>query len=313
LRKEPEASVLIPTRNAGNALEDTLKAVFAQRGISFEVLVLDTESKDCTLEIAKRFPVRIIGSIKQSVFRHGKARNILARHAHGSFLVFLTQDAVPANEHWLKNLLGAFENKNIAGAYGRQLPKKGALTFEKIFYEKKYPAKPAIWSSENWSLENILFSNVNAAIPKQLLLENPFSEQTIVSEDYDWALQMMEKGYSIAYVPNAAVFHSHNLRLWPTFQKYFDIGYSYWQIFKNKPKRYKSNLAQSGIAFYFELIVPRLWLLKKFDFLWLPYTLLNGFVKYAGVFIGRHIAHLLPKKINGFFSAQKYYWGRAFE
>jgi len=121
-------------------------------------------------------------------------------------------------------------------------------------------------------------------------------------------LRVMEKGYSILYQPKAAVLHSHNLKLWPTFQKYFDIGYSYWQIFKNKPKRHKSNFLRSGLVFYYELIVPRLWLLMRFDILWLPYTIFNGFIKFFGVFFGRNIARFLPSGINKFFSAQKYFW-----
>jgi rhamnosyltransferase len=302
------ASVLIPTRNAGTQFAETLKGVFAQQGISLEVLVLDTDSNDSTVETAKKFGCKIVGIIKQRQFGHGKARNLLAQSAKGKFLVFLTQDAVPANNQWLKNLLSGFKDKKIAGVYGRQLPKKGALTFEKMFYEKKYSLKEKTWNSENWSLENILFSNVNSAIPKELFLDNLFSEKTIVSEDYEWALRMMEKGYSIKYEPAAVVQHSHNLKIWPTFQKYFDIGHSYWQIFSNRPQRYKSNLIQEGIAFYYDLIIPRLWLLKQFNFLWLPYTILNGATKFFGVFAGKHFAHFLPRSVNKFFSSQKYFW-----
>ncbi len=306
--KKPIASILIPTRNAGKEFEKTLAAVFSQKGVSFEALVLDTESNDGTIETAKKFGARIIGTIKQRDFRHGKARNILARSAQGQFLVFLTQDAVPANNEWLKNLLSAFGNEKIAGVYGRQLPKNCAHSFEEMFYKKKYPQKPAEWNSENWSLENILFSNVNAAIPKKLFLQNPFSEQTIVSEDYEWALRMMEKGYSIAYEPRAVVFHSHNLGFWKTFQKHFDIGYSYWQIFSGKHKRYRETFFQSGISYYLELLKSFPKNLKQKDFFWLPKLLVNGATKSTALFAGKKIAPLLPNGINRFFSAQKYYW-----
>ena len=136
MQEKPAASVLIPTRNAGKEFENTLSAVFSQKGVSFEVLVLDTESNDETRKTAEKFGARVIGTIKQRDFRHGKARNILASHAQGEFLIFLTQDAVPEDSSWLKNLLSAFKSNGIAGAYGRQLPKVKARGIEEIFYEK---------------------------------------------------------------------------------------------------------------------------------------------------------------------------------
>jgi len=304
------ASILIPTHNAGNEFEKTLKAVFSQKGVSFEALVLDTESSDGTREIAERYGAKTISVIKQRDFWHGKARNTLARSAKGEFLVFLTQDAVPADSDWLKGLLSGFGNKKVAGVYGRQLPKKNASSLERIFYEKKYSSKPIEWNSGNWRLENILFSNVNSAVPRKLFLENQFSEQTIVSEDYEWALRMMEKGYSIAYEPKAAVFHSHNLGLWRTFQKHFDIGYSYRQIFKGRHKRYKQTFFLSGIGFYCLLICENLWRLKRLDFLWLPQLILNGKARLLGILLGKKIAPLLPRSINRLFSGQKYFWDK---
>src|SRR4030042_1507003 len=127
----PKASILIPTKNGEEYLEEVLDMVFKQKAsFSFEVIIVDSGSKDKTLEIIRRFPQIKFFQIPPEEFNHGTTRNFLASKARGEYLVFITQDAVPTDENWLKNMMEPFEkDPEVAGVFGRQSPRKDCDPF----------------------------------------------------------------------------------------------------------------------------------------------------------------------------------------
>lgn len=85
----------------------------------YEVIIIDSGSQDSTLEIARRYPVKIL-EISANEFSHGRTRNQGARVANGGIVVFLNADATPTNEYWLKSIVDNFKNdERIAGVYSR--------------------------------------------------------------------------------------------------------------------------------------------------------------------------------------------------
>ena len=56
-----------------------------------------------------------------------------------------------------------------------------------------------------------------------------------MSEDYEWANRIMQKGDKVIYQPKAEVIHSHSFNLYSLFKKGFDIGvyYKYITNFNN--------------------------------------------------------------------------------
>lgn len=295
-----KASILIPTRNAGEKFEEVLEKIFAQRKVNFEVRIIDTESNDETLRTAKKFPA-IIKKINKKEFGHGKARNTLAKEAKGKYLVFITQDAVPKNDLWLYNLLKGFNKKDVAGTYGRQLPLEKAFPMENYFYLKKYGGERIEWNASNWKEENVVYSSVNCAVRKELFEKEPFSEEVIVSEDYEWAYRIMNKGHRIVYEPKAEVIHSHNYSLINLFKRHFDIGYSYSQIYSTYDSK---GFVAAGMKFYLNTLK---YLLAEKYYSWIPYSIAYGLVKFLGVFTGKK-GKYLPKKIREMLSNQKHYW-----
>src|SRR5712692_11332837 len=107
-----ETSILIPTKNGAQELEACLRAVYSQKGTGpLEVIVIDSGSTDATLEIARGFPVRI-EQIPPETFHHARTRNYAASLAKGEFLVFLSQDAIPASEAWLGAMISNFDDRS---------------------------------------------------------------------------------------------------------------------------------------------------------------------------------------------------------
>ena len=70
--KKLEVSIIIRTKNEERWIDFCLKKVFDQKEINFEVIILDNNSKDKTVQKAGKFPVKIY---KIKKFLPGKALN----------------------------------------------------------------------------------------------------------------------------------------------------------------------------------------------------------------------------------------------
>lgn len=119
-----EVSVVIPVKNGERYLDRVLKKVFSQNiNSKLEVIIIDSGSQDSTLEIAGKYPVKVV-EISAEEFGHGRTRNQGAQIASGEIIVFLNADAIPRDENWLKSLITNLKNgEKIAGAYSRIYPR----------------------------------------------------------------------------------------------------------------------------------------------------------------------------------------------
>ncbi len=97
LKDVPTVSVCIPARNEDHALTDCLTSVLASDYPKLEVLVLDDCSQDKTSQIIRSFAHDGVRFIQGEVPADGwlgknQARQTLAEHASGDFLLFLDVD-----------------------------------------------------------------------------------------------------------------------------------------------------------------------------------------------------------------------------
>ncbi len=115
-------SVIIPTLNGAEQLEELLASFTIQTVKPREVLVVDSSSSDHTVEVAERYGAKV-QVIARDDFDHGGTRTIAARRAQSDYLVFFTQDVIPAHRSVLENLVKPLVNDSAIGiSYGRQLP-----------------------------------------------------------------------------------------------------------------------------------------------------------------------------------------------
>lgn len=97
-------SVVVPVRNEADKITQCLEAIFSQSYKPHEVIVIDGQSSDNTVEKAKMFPIRLF---YQDYGRAGAARQIGLTHATGDYVAFTDGDCVP-DKDWLANLLTGF-------------------------------------------------------------------------------------------------------------------------------------------------------------------------------------------------------------
>ena len=227
----PRISVLLVTKNGERYLAEVLDRIGQQRGRFqlAEIIAVDSGSRDHTLAILAAHAVRVI-RIPPQEFGHGKTRNLAASYARGDYLVFLTQDATPANADWLDALLAPLQaDSSIAGAYSRHLPRPHCHPMEWrriVEDELSGRAESCLNSSAAPDYANnpapfYFFSNVSSVLRRRVWQQYPFPEVEF-AEDQLWARRVLEAGYQTAYRADSLVYHSHGYGPWPNFRRHFD-------------------------------------------------------------------------------------------
>ena len=196
------ASILIRTKNEARSLRATLDAVFTQTVPPHEVFIIDSGSRDATLEIAARYPVTII-RLSPKGWSYPRALNIGARESTGDFIVCLSAHCPPARTDWLANLLRHFEDPRVAAAWGPN-HYRGSILPES---EAPIRQEPGSYTFENrkWGM-----ANCNSVLRRSLWEVIPFDETLPATEDKAWGREVMERGYSLVYEPAAGVWHERH-------------------------------------------------------------------------------------------------------
>jgi rhamnosyltransferase len=215
------ASIIIPTRNGLPLVERCLRGVLSQKtSFPFEVVVIDSASTDGTWEFLESFPVRRI-RIRAEDFNHGATRNLAAWKAYGEFLVFLVQDAVPADDTWLANLISAFDDPDVVGVYSRQRPRteSNPVTWymtlgttpdgdnRRVKRLARHTRMDALQPEEQ--LELSIFQNNSSGVRRSVFLREAF-DSVPYGEDISWGKRMIEAGHALVYEPSSVVLHSHD-------------------------------------------------------------------------------------------------------
>ena len=204
-------SIVIPVKDGGEALERCLRAISCQqlgREEAVELVVVDSGSRDGSVRLAREHGA-LVEQIAPREFSHGAARNLGASLSQGELLVFISQDATPADERWLARLSAPLRTDALlAGVYGRQVANEDATPPERYFLDFLYGPRPRLQRAgglSELSMETTLFSNVNSAIRRELWERFPFVEDIVMSEDQDWSRRVLLDGWCIAYEPLAVV------------------------------------------------------------------------------------------------------------
>ena len=228
-------SVIIPTLNAEKDLSDLLMTLSAQTVAPNEVIVIDSESEDRTASLAEATGAKVL-HVARKDFDHGRTRDFALRQSVGDIVVFLTQDAVPANRSFLENLIRPLSEEKVAVATGRQLPKTDAFPMEKLVRWFNYPAESHVRSEkdvEKMGIKAFFCSDVCAAYNRKIYLElGGFDYPLKTNEDMFFAAKAIRGGYRVAYAADAIVFHSHNFSLKEQYNRNRIQGY---EIDRHRP------------------------------------------------------------------------------
>ena len=247
---KPQFGVIVPTYNPGlEAWAKWVQALQFQNCKPMQVVVVDSGSTDGSLALSQQAGFTVLHTEAKS-FNHGATRQWALNQGFlnpepisaisptpsatpspsspPDFIVFLTQDAILANSNALEELLQAFQDPQVAAAYGRQLPKPEAHWLEAHTRSFNYPnASRTVQLQDKASLgiKACFLSNSFAAYRLQALMaQGGFPAHLPLGEDAFTAAKLLLSGQSLRYQATAEVYHSHNYNGLQDFQRMFDTG-----------------------------------------------------------------------------------------
>ena len=201
-KREPLVSIIIRTKNEEVWRESCLRAIQNQIYKNIEIILVDNFSKDNTVDIAKKFKVKVV-RIKN--YKPGKALNIGIKKSNGYYIVCLSPHCIPKNNNWLNKLIQNLNLKNIGAVYGRQLPMSYSSALD------KRDLLTVFGQDRRVQIKDIFFHNANSAFKKSIWEKYNFNSVVTNVEDRLWAKQLIDKKFKIIYEPKAAVYHWHGI------------------------------------------------------------------------------------------------------
>ena len=298
--------VIIPAYHPGKEFATLIKRLEKQSVSIHRIIVMNTEESMWNKEWEKLSDVMEIHHLAKSEFDHGGTRAQAAELSDADVMIFMTQDAMPADRELLAELLKALEqDENIAAAYARQLPNAECSFVERYTRAFNYPDRSGVKTKKDmdqYGIKTFFCSNVCAAYKKDIYQkQGGFVRRTIFNEDMIYAGGLIQAGYGIAYAAEAKVIHSHNYNCMQQFHRNFDLGVSqaeHPEIFEGVPSEGEG----------MRLVKKTLSHLVRSEKIWL----IPGFVmqcagKYAGYLAGKNFRRL-PKKFVLWCTMSPNYW-----
>ena len=269
-----------------------------------EVIVIDSASENLRAipETWKIIP------INRETFDHGGTRNQAARAASGDILVFLSQDVMPADRNWLKQLVSALVEGVASASYARQIPYPNTNILEVFARGFNYPSEPHVKSINDLGrlgIKTYFFSNAcSAVLTKAFWSVGGFPEHTIMNEDMALCAKLLRSNHLVKYEALARVFHAHEYTPWQQFQRSFDSG-----VFVSQFQELLSGAKTTGEGLRFaQHQISFLW--NKGFILEIPRSILENTLRYAGFTLGRQ-QRFLPIQVKKRLSMHYKYWRNA--
>lgn len=302
---KPIVDILIPTYRPGQEFEELLLGLLKQTYPVRNILIVNTNASLWDSRFEQIVPNLYVDHVEQRQFDHGGTRAAMADSSDADLLLFMTQDAIPADEMLVEHLVMQFSLPQVKAAYARQLPKPGCSTLEAYTRGFNYPPESDIkdyGDLPKLGLKTFFCSNVCAMYDRKVYEElGGFVTHTIFNEDMIYAAGLIEAGYSIAYAADAQVYHSHNYGCIAQMKRNFDLGVSqaqYPEIFEKYPSEGEGIRMVRQTAAYV-CRIQRPWLL-------VPLFFQSGF-KYLGYLLGKNYQRL-PRGVIRHCTMNKNWW-----
>jgi rhamnosyltransferase len=175
-------SIVIRNKNEAKALESVLSILHKVYYEDFdEIIVVDNNSTDKSIEIAKKFNCKVVPIEK---FTYGKAINLGIENAKNDLILLLSSHAVPVGESFFKNSKGMFVSN----------PSLAALRYINSYsnYIRAFDNNFEISDGLNYGLMAAC-----AMINKNVWQKYKFNEILVASEDKEWSDRVLKGGLKI--------------------------------------------------------------------------------------------------------------------
>ena len=194
-------SIVIPALNEERFIEKCIQAVRRlekpQSDTELELIVVDNESTDRTVEICREQGVKVVSTPPG---KPARARNLGAGSARGEFIAFLDADCEPG-EDWLARCFSHFVDERTLAVGGRIAPPRS---------ERSWVASAAsdIASAKGARAEVVKWIPTAGMVVRRQAFDSlgGFDEQLTTCEDCDFGYRLSRVGHVLCD-PAAVVIH----------------------------------------------------------------------------------------------------------
>lgn len=308
MKSELTVAVLIPTYRPDKRFSRILSMLQRQTYPVQQIVIMNTEESLWNKTGYEGIPGLEVHHVTREAFDHGKTRSLGMEYVQTDICVCMTQDAVPADERLIEQLVQGFRMETevpVAAVYARQLPAPGCDAIERITREFNYPAKSRLKTKEDLpelGIKTYFCSNACAAYDMELYRrQGGFIQKTIFNEDMIFAAGAIQAGLGICYASQAKVLHSHNYTAAEQLRRNFDLAVSqadHPEVFEDVPSE------GEGIRMV-KTTAMELWNTGHRHLL--PKLVIHSGFKYLGYRLGRRYQSL-PKSWIRKLTMNQNYW-----
>ena len=200
---DKKVSIIIRTFNESQYIEELLMSIRSQTISDTEIIIVDSESTDNTVQIASKYLNKLV-QIKKAEFTFGYSLNKGIEVASSNNVILISAHTKPLHSKWIENLITPLSNPEVAMTYGKQIGDSKSRYSEFRDLLRTFPSHPKVHTAPDF------FShNANSCLRKSFWDIHKFDETLTGQEDIEWARHWMLTGYTIFYEPNAPILHSH--------------------------------------------------------------------------------------------------------
>lgn len=203
-------SIIIPTYNRANLIEDTLKSVISQTHKDWEIIVVDDGSTDNTAEVIKPFlenpRIKYAYRPKERKGGGNAARNYGYELSRGKYVKWLDSDDLLLPDCLEKQFL-AIEQDRTDVVFGRSRwfkndPITGEIIQGKLWHEGTAKGASLL---EDFILGKSRFSNNDGLWCKSILKEKPYHENLRNSQEYLMIIKMLARDVKVSLLDDILV------------------------------------------------------------------------------------------------------------
>ncbi|MCD8327419.1 MAG: glycosyltransferase [Lachnospiraceae bacterium] len=303
--------VMIPTYKPGREFIEILNRLTKQSCPVHKIILINTEESLLTEPVKEAIEglsqgMAELSHISKAEFDHAAVRHRGMDCSGADFVLFMTQDAVPANSRMVEELaLMLQSDPRIAVAYARQLPKENAALPERCSREFNYPGRERVKSIDDLpelGVKTFFCSDVCAMYRRDVFYQvGGFEEKAIFNEDMIYACKAMRAGYLVGYASKAEVFHSHNYGFRDQFHRNFDLAVSqadHPEVFGGISSE-QEGMRMISRSFHYFTKHKKPWAMVPF--LW------QCVGRYSGYLLGKRYGRL-PRRVILMCTSNKEYW-----
>jgi rhamnosyltransferase len=206
-------SIIIRAFNEEVHIGRLLEGIQKQNQKNIEIILVDSGSTDKTVEIAKRYPVKIV-TIEEENFTFGRSLNYGIDVATSEIMIIISAHCFPVYPDWIEQLSVPFEDENVAIVYGKQRAGETNQYSEHQWFKQYFPDQSQPKQGQPFC------HNANSAIRKSIWEKNKFDENITGLEDLAWGSWVQSENYTIHYNADAEIIHLHDETPKQVFHRY---------------------------------------------------------------------------------------------